>query len=50
MNLPMQVQASQEGRRESTGRYKIATQEGRVRALSVQPSAKGDGEHSRRSL
>jgi hypothetical protein len=47
--LPVRVLA-QEGCCESTGRYEIATREGRARAQSAQPKAEGKGKHRRRPL
>jgi hypothetical protein len=40
------MQLSQEGCRESTGRYDIATREGRARVQSAQPKANGEGKSS----
>jgi hypothetical protein len=40
------MQSSQEGRRESTGQYDIATREGRARVQSAQPKANGEGKSS----
>jgi hypothetical protein len=40
------MQLSQEGRRESTGRYDITTREGRARVRSALPKANGEGKSS----